>query len=105
MCVLLLSGCLVLVLLIQQVVVQMLLVVGDSISVVLGLDISQGWVVLLQKCFVDEGYDYWVVNVLISGDIFVGGLVCLLVLFVEEKLVLVVIELGGNDGLCGMVLV
>ena len=99
---LLLSGCLALVLLTQQAAAQTLLVVGDSISAALGLDTSQGWVALLQKRLADEGYDYRVVNASISGDTSAGGLARLPALLAEEKPELVVIELGGNDGLRGM---
>lgn len=99
---LLLSGCLALVLLTQQAAAQTLLVVGDSISAALGLDTSQGWVALLQKRLADEGYDYRVVNASISGDTSAGGLARLPALLAEEKPALVVIELGGNDGLRGM---
>ncbi|MBG4896600.1 arylesterase [Pseudomonas aeruginosa] len=99
---LLLSGCLALVLLTQQAAAQTLLVVGDSISAALGLDTSQGWVALLQKRLADEGYDYRVVNASISGDTSAGGLARLPARLAEEKPALVVIELGGNDGLRGM---
>lgn len=99
---LLLSGCLALVLLTQQAAAQTLLVVGDSISAALGLDTSQGWVALLQKRLADEGYDYRVVNASVSGDTSAGGLARLPALLAEEKPALVVIELGGNDGLRGM---
>ena len=91
-----------LVLLTQQAAAQTLLVVGDSISAALGLDTSQGWVALLQKRLADEGYDYRVVNASISGDTSAGGLARLPALLAEEKPALVVIELGGNDGLRGM---
>ncbi|MCY1435536.1 Esterase TesA [compost metagenome] len=98
----LLSGCLTLLLLAQQAAAQTLLVVGDSISAGLGLDTGQGWVSLLEKRLKEKGYDYRVVNASISGDTSAGGLARLPALLAEEKPELVVIELGGNDGLRGM---
>ncbi len=98
----LLGGCLALLLLTQQAAAQTLLVVGDSISAALGLDTSLGWVSLLEKRLTEEGYDYRVVNASISGDTTAGGLARLPALLAEEKPALVVIELGGNDGLRGM---
>ena len=77
------------------------LVVGDSISAALGLDTSQGWVALLQKRLADEGYDYRVVNASISGDTSAGGLARLPALLSEHEPDIVIIELGGNDGLRG----
>ncbi|MBO3274631.1 arylesterase [Pseudomonas schmalbachii] len=98
----LLSGCLTLLLLAQQAAAQTLLVVGDSISAGLGLDTSQGWVSLLEKRLQEQGYDYRVVNASISGDTSAGGRARLPALLAEEKPELVVIELGGNDGLRGI---
>ncbi|MNM68663.1 Esterase TesA precursor [compost metagenome] len=98
----LLSGCLTLLLLAQQAAAQTLLVVGDSISAGLGLDTGQGWVSLLEKRLKEKGYDYRVVNASISGDTSAGGLARLPALLAEEKPELVLIELGGNDGLRGM---
>ena len=98
----LLSGCLALLLITQQAAAQTLLVVGDSISAGLGLDTSLGWVSLLDKRLKEQGFDYKVVNASISGDTTAGGLARLPALLSEQKPKLVVIELGGNDGLRGM---
>lgn len=98
----LLSGCLALLLITQQAAAQTLLVVGDSISAGLGLDTSQGWVSLLDKRLQEQGFGYKVVNASISGDTSAGGLARLPALLSEQKPKLVVIELGGNDGLRGM---
>ena len=78
-----------------------LLVVGDSISAGLGLDTSQGWVALLEKRLQKKGLDHRVVNASISGDTSAGGLSRLPALLAEHKPELVIIELGGNDGLRG----
>jgi acyl-CoA thioesterase-1 len=78
-----------------------LLVLGDSISAGFGLDIRQGWVNLLQQRLNAEGLDYQVVNASISGDTSAGGLARLAPLLATHKPALVVVELGGNDGLRG----
>ncbi|AGI25015.1 arylesterase [Pseudomonas sp. MT3] len=98
----LMGGCLALLLIAQQAAAQTLLIVGDSISAGLGLDTSQGWVSLLDKRLKAQGFDYRVVNASISGDTSAGGLARLPALLSEQKPALVVIELGGNDGLRGM---
>jgi acyl-CoA thioesterase-1 len=97
----LLGGCLSLLLLAQEAMAGTVLVVGDSISAALGLESSQGWVSLLEKRLVEKGYDKQVVNASISGDTSAGGLSRLPALLAEHKPELVIIELGGNDGLRG----
>ncbi len=77
------------------------LVVGDSISAAFGLDTTQGWVALLQKRLDQQGKRIQVVNASISGDTSAGGLARLPVLLAEHRPALVMIELGGNDGLRG----
>ncbi|QXH53327.1 arylesterase [Pseudomonas fakonensis] len=77
------------------------LVVGDSISAGFGLDTRQGWVTLLQQRLKDEGFDDTVVNASISGDTSAGGQARLPALLAAHKPQLVVLELGGNDGLRG----
>lgn len=78
-----------------------LLVVGDSISAAFGLDSRQGWVALLEKRLDEEGFEHSVVNASISGDTSAGGAARLSALLAEHKPELVIIELGGNDGLRG----
>ena len=77
------------------------LVVGDSISAAFGLDTRQGWVALLEKRMVEQGFDQQVVNASISGDTSAGGAARLPALLTEHQPELVIIELGGNDGLRG----
>lgn len=77
------------------------LVVGDSISAAFGLDTTQGWVALLQKRLDQQGKRIQVVNASISGDSSAGGLARLPALLAEHRPALVMIELGGNDGLRG----
>ncbi|WP_245543249.1 arylesterase [Oceanospirillum maris] len=79
-----------------------LLVLGDSISAGYGLSQGQGWVTLLKKRLVQQGYDYQVVNASISGETTQGGLTRLPELLRQHQPDLVLIELGGNDGLRGL---
>jgi len=78
-----------------------LLVVGDSISAAFGMDTRQGWVALLEKRLDEQGFDHQVVNASISGDTSAGGAARLPALLAEHQPELVIIELGGNDGLRG----
>ncbi|SFW31792.1 acyl-CoA thioesterase-1 [Pseudomonas sp. NFACC19-2] len=96
-----LSGALTLMLWAQGTVAGTLLVVGDSISAAFGLDSRQGWVALLEKRLEEEGFEHSVVNASISGDTSAGGAARLSALLAEHKPELVIIELGGNDGLRG----
>lgn len=96
-----LSGALALMLWAQGAVAGTLLVVGDSISAAFGLDSRQGWVALLEKRLDEEGFEHSVVNASISGDTSAGGAARLSALLAEHKPELVIIELGGNDGLRG----
>ena len=78
-----------------------ILIVGDSISAAFGLDTRLGWVSLLEQRLREQGYDDKVVNASISGDTSAGGLARLPALLVEHKPDVVIVELGGNDGLRG----
>lgn len=97
----LLGSCLALMVMAQEAAAGTVLVVGDSISAALGLETSQGWVSLLQKRLDDEGFEHRVLNASISGDTSAGGASRLPALLGEHKPELVIIELGGNDGLRG----
>ena len=97
----LLGGCLSLLILAQEAMAGTVLVVGDSISAAFGLESSQGWVSLLQKRLDEKGFKQRVVNASISGDTSAGGVSRLPNLLAEHKPELVIIELGGNDGLRG----
>jgi len=73
------------------------LVLGDSISAGLGVPAGAGWVDLLRK----ELADCEVVNASISGETTEGGKARLGGLLGEYRPRLLVLELGGNDGLRG----
>jgi acyl-CoA thioesterase-1 len=83
-----------------------ILVVGDSISSGYGLeDVNRGWVWLLQQRINQSNQikpSYRVVNASIAGDTAIQGLKRLPRLLERHKPSLVVIELGGNDGLRGL---
>ncbi len=77
------------------------LVLGDSISAAYGMQREQGWVQLLQDRLSAMGPGYRVVNASISGDTTGGGLARLPASLKTHDPDLVIIELGGNDGLRG----
>ena len=78
-----------------------ILIVGDSISAGYGLSTGEGWVDLLTKKLNKEKISAVVVNASISGDTTAGGLSRLPALLTKHNPNLVIIELGGNDGLRG----
>ena len=79
-----------------------LLVLGDSISAEYGLPRDSGWVNLLQKRLADEKLAFNVINASISGETTAGGLTRLPALLQQHKPAVLIIELGGNDGLRGL---
>jgi acyl-CoA thioesterase-1 len=80
---------------------QTIVVVGDSLSSGYGIAADQSWVAMLEDRLQSEGYGYQVVNASIAGDTTAGGLARLPRLLNLHSPELVVIELGGNDGLRG----
>jgi acyl-CoA thioesterase I len=77
-----------------------ILVFGDSISAGYGLPrVEQGWVTLLQAKLMKEGYGYEVVNASVSGETTAGGLGRLPRALSLHHPSIVILELGGNDGL------
>tara|TARA_R100001244_G_scaffold116183_2_gene86194 strand:+ start:3248 stop:3865 length:618 start_codon:yes stop_codon:yes gene_type:complete len=85
----------------QSALAGTVLVVGDSISAAFGLDTRQGWVALLEKRLAEQGLQHQIVNASISGDTSAGGAARLPALLTEHRPDLVILELGGNDGLRG----
>jgi acyl-CoA thioesterase-1 len=79
-----------------------ILVLGDSLSAGYGLAPGQGWVSLLQLRLKKEGYGHRVVNASVSGETTDGGLARLDRALATHKPDIVVLELGGNDGLRGL---
>jgi len=80
---------------------KVILVYGDSISAGYGMRAEEGWVALLENRVEAEGYDYRVVNASVSGETTGGGVVRLEKTLAAHKPAVVVLELGGNDGLRG----
>jgi len=78
-----------------------ILLMGDSISAAYGMSLEQGWVALLEEQLADSHPEYSVVNASISGETTAGALRRLPALLAAHKPSVVVIELGGNDGLRG----
>jgi acyl-CoA thioesterase I len=77
-----------------------ILVFGDSISAGHGLPrLEQGWVALLQAKLKDQGYGYEVVNASVTGETTAGGLARLPRALALHHPRIVILELGGNDGL------
>lgn len=78
-----------------------ILIVGDSISAAYGLSVESGWARLLAQRLQADRYPQSVVNASISGDTTAGGRARLPELLRQHRPAIVVIELGGNDGLRG----
>ena len=77
-----------------------ILVFGDSISAGYGLaHVEQGWVELLKTRLSALGYGYQVVNASVSGETTAGGLARLPRALELHHPKIVMLELGGNDGL------
>jgi len=79
-----------------------ILVVGDSLSAAYGIPVEQGWVSLLQERLDTRGYAYRIVNDSISGDTTANALARLPGALSSHKPAVVLLEVGGNDGLRGL---
>lgn len=78
-----------------------ILAFGDSLTAGYGVPHGSGYPELLQRRLEDAGYRYRVVNAGISGDTTSGGLGRLQP-ELDAKPAIVILELGGNDGLRGL---
>lgn len=78
-----------------------LLVLGDSLSAGYGVEAGRRWVDLLQRRLESEGYSYRVINASVTGETSRGGLSRLPDLLATHQPQIVILELGGNDGLRG----
>ena len=79
-----------------------ILVWGDSLSAAYGIALESGWVQLLQRRLHEQGYPHRVVNGSVAGETTAGGLARLPAALAKLRPALVLIELGGNDGLRGL---
>ncbi len=82
------------------------MVPGDSISAAYGIERQQGWVALLSQALEElsmheTSSNYQLINASISGETTGGALSRLPGLLTAHRPAIVIIELGGNDGLCG----
>ena len=80
---------------------QTILVMGDSISTGYGLAADAGWVQLLRQRIEKLAPNYRVVNASISGETAAGGRRRIDAALEQHRPDIVVLELGGNDGLRG----
>jgi acyl-CoA thioesterase-1 len=78
------------------------LVLGDSLSSGYGINVSAGWVSLLQQRLKQQGYPHQLINASISGDTTSSGRARLPRTLDLHHPDLVIIELGANDGLRGL---
>lgn len=80
----------------------LILVLGDSLSAAHGIDRNAGWVALLRARLERQGRDYQVINASISGDTTRGGLTRAPAALDRYRPEILIVELGGNDGLRGL---
>jgi acyl-CoA thioesterase-1 len=85
----------------SQAAEKRILVMGDSISAAYGMSLAEGWVALLQDRLHREQPSFEVINASISGETSAGAAARLPQLLSEHRPHIVVLELGGNDGLRG----
>ena len=78
------------------------MVYGDSLSAGYGLPENTGWVSLLARRLEQQKLSYQVVNASISGETTQGGLYRIEEALNRTKPVIVIMELGANDGLRGL---
>lgn len=81
---------------------NIILVLGDSLSAGYGIGSEQGWVALSNQKLKQHGHNYQMVNASVTGDTTHNGLHRLPELLNKYQPAIVIIELGGNDGLRGM---
>lgn len=81
---------------------HVVLILGDSISAAYGIDKRDGWVALLEQRLEPQCPGVNIHNASVSGETSAGGLARLPGLLAAHQPRLLVIELGGNDGLRGL---
>lgn len=78
-----------------------IVVLGDSLTAGLGLQVEEAYPALLQQRLEASGYALDVVNAGVSGDTTAGGLRRLTGV-IDGDVRLLIVALGGNDGLRGL---
>lgn len=79
-----------------------LLILGDSLSAAYNMPREAGWVALLEQRLADRHPGWRVVNASISGETTAGAAARITELIQREHPSMVMVELGGNDGLRGL---
>lgn len=79
-----------------------ILLLGDSLGASYGMPAEQGWAYQLNAQLQKKPGHWRLVNASISGDTTAGGLARLPPLLEKEQPAVLLIELGGNDGLRGL---
>ena len=80
---------------------QLIVAFGDSLTAGYGVEAGYSYPDFLQKDLDRAGYKYRVVNEGVSGDTTSGGL-SRVAAVAQRKPAIVILELGGNDGLRGL---
>ncbi len=78
-----------------------MLIFGDSLSAGYGIDVDQSWATLLQARLEKQGYEHRVINASISGETTEGVATRIDAAIDTFSPALIILELGGNDGLRG----
>ena len=77
-------------------------VFGDSISAAYGLEVNKGWVAKLQQTLDQQAKGkHTVINASLCGETTTGGVSRLGNILQQHQADILVLELGGNDGLRG----
>lgn len=79
-----------------------IVVFGDSLSSGYGLPLDKSWVSLLKDRLRDSGFPHRVINASLSGETTSGGKNRIEAVLAQHRPGIVVLELGGNDGLRGL---
>jgi acyl-CoA thioesterase I len=77
-----------------------ILVLGDSLSAGYGINVEKGWVALLDQALTKKN-SIKIINASVSGETTTGGKARLPQLLKSHQPQIVILELGGNDGLRG----
>ena len=78
-----------------------MLIFGDSLSAGYGIEVDQSWATLLQLRLEEQGYEHQVINASITGETTEGGVTRIGRALERFEPELLILELGGNDGLRG----
>jgi acyl-CoA thioesterase-1 len=79
-----------------------IVVLGDSISAAWGINTDEGWVNLLRLRLAEKNSNHDVINASVSGDTSRTGLNRLDDILARHEPTVLIVELGGNDGLRGI---